>query len=68
MTLSHLIKSFTPSRHSKLDLESSKQLDAVASVTQSHMPCGMNAIASFIRWIPNRVWNDGFIVGFGVTA
>jgi hypothetical protein len=46
-------------RHSKLDLESSRQLDAAASLTQSNLPDGIDAIASVIFWIPNQVWNDG---------
>jgi hypothetical protein len=57
--IAHLIKTFTLVRHSKLDLESSGRLDAVAALTQSKLPCGMDAIASVVRWIPNRVWNDG---------
>jgi hypothetical protein len=57
--ITHLIKTFTHVRHSKLDLESSGLLDAVASLTKSILPCGMDAIASFICWIPNQVWNDG---------
>jgi hypothetical protein len=57
--IAHLIKTFTPHRHSKLDLESSGRLDAEASLTQSSLPCGTDAIASVFCWIPNRVWNDG---------
>jgi hypothetical protein len=46
-------------RHSELDLESSRRLEAAASLTKANVPCGMAAIASDSFWIPNRVWNDG---------
>jgi hypothetical protein len=46
-------------RHSKLDLEPSGRLDALTSLMQSILPCGMDANASVDRWIPNQVWNDG---------
>jgi hypothetical protein len=45
-------------RHSKLDLEYSGQMDAVASLAQPEMPCGKDATASDFCWIPNQVWND----------
>jgi hypothetical protein len=45
-------------RHSKLDLESSRQLDAAASLAKPKLPFGMDAAASVICWIPNQVWND----------
>ena len=45
-------------RHSKLDLESSQQSDAIATLTKSNRHHHFDANATVACWIPNQVWND----------
>jgi hypothetical protein len=47
-------------RHSKLDLETSKLSDALASLDAA----GWTAAKALVCWIPNPVWNDG--CGFAI--
>ena len=44
--------------HSKLDLESSQQSDAIATLTKSNRHHHFDANATEACWIPNQVWND----------
>jgi hypothetical protein len=56
--IAHRIKTFTPVRHSKLYLESSRQLDAAAFLTLLHKPLGMDAAASIFCLTPDQARGD----------